>query len=152
DRAQLAQIGCRLIRRAHVRLRNDLHERDSGPIEVDIGLARVLIMQALPGILLQVKARNAHGAGSSIWKIDENGAAADDRLLVLRDLVTRGQIGVEIVFAIEYGTAIDAGIQAEPRPYGLLDAETIDHRQHPGEARIDEAHLRVRFCAKWRGS
>ena len=59
DRAQLAQVRRRLLRRAHVGLRDDLHQRDAGAVEIDIGLGRMLVVQALAGVLLQVQARDA---------------------------------------------------------------------------------------------
>src|SRR5579872_3302468 len=71
-------------------------------------------------------------------------------MLVLADLITRRQIGIEVVLAIEATDHVDVCIQAEPGAHRLGHAFAVDHRQHAGERRVDEADLRIGRRAKIR--
>ena len=145
------QIGGRLFRRAHVRLRHDLHQRHAGAVEIDIGLGRMLVMQALARILLQMQAGDADFAGLSFGKVEHDRALAHHRLGILGDLIAGGQIGVEIVLAVEHRAQIDLRVQAQAGAHRLLDADLVDHRQHAGKGRVHQADLRVRLGAEFRG-
>ena len=46
-------------RGAHVRLGDDLHQRDAGAVEIDKGIVGMLVVQALAGILLQMQPLDA---------------------------------------------------------------------------------------------
>ena len=46
---------------------------------------------------------------------------ADDRLLVLRDLIAGRQVGVEVVLAVEDAEQVDLGVEPEPGLDRLLD-------------------------------
>ena len=59
DGAQLGEIGLGLVGRAHVGLRDDLHQRHAGAVEVDIGHGRMLVVHRLAGILLQMQPLDA---------------------------------------------------------------------------------------------
>ena len=59
DRAQLAQIGAGFLGRADIGLADDLHQRHAATVEIDVGLRRILIVQRLAGILLQMQPRDA---------------------------------------------------------------------------------------------
>ena len=109
----------------------------------------MLVVQALACILFQMHAfdTNAHLA---IRHIELDRALADDRLLVLRNLIAGGQIGIEIILAIENRCEIDLCIETETGFHRLFDTEAIDHRQHAGKRRIDEADLRIGRAAKFR--
>jgi hypothetical protein len=67
-------------------------------------------------------------------------ALADDRLLVLADLVALRQVGIEIVLAVEHRALVDLRLEAEPGAHRLLDAFLVDHRQHAGHRRVDQRH------------
>ena len=69
-------------------------------------------------------------------------------LLVLRDLIARRQIGIEIVLPVEHRVQIDLRLEAEPGAHRLLDAVAVDHRQHARHRRIDEADLGVGLGAE----
>ena len=81
-RAQLAQIGAGFLGRAHIGLADDLHQRDAGAVQVDVGFRRVLVVQRLAGILLQMQARDADLARCAVGQLDLDLALADDRVLV----------------------------------------------------------------------
>ena len=83
DRAQLGEVGRRLVGRAHVGLADDLHQRHAGAVEIDIGLAGMLVVQALACVLLEMEALDADLAHLTIRQVDLDDALADDRVLVL---------------------------------------------------------------------
>jgi hypothetical protein len=49
----------------------------------------------------------------------------DDWLLVLRDLIARRQVGVEVIFAVEDAFKPNLGVETETGPDRLLDAEPV---------------------------
>ena len=150
--AQLAQVGAGLLGRANVGLGDDLHQRDAGAVEVDVGAPRVLVVQRLAGVLLQVQALDADVPAAAVRQIDGDGALADHRLLVLADLIALRQVGVEVVLPLEDRMQVDLGVEAEAGLDRLLDAEAVEHRQHAGHGRIDVRNLAVRLTAEIGGS
>ena len=80
--------------------------------------------------------------------VDDDLALADDRALVLRDLVALRQVGIEIVLAIEDGCQVDLRLEPETGAHGLRYAFGIDDRQHARHRRIDERDMGVRLAAE----
>ena len=68
-------------------------------------------------------------------------ALADDRLLVLRDLIALRQVRIEIVLPVEDAPEVDLRLEAEAGPHRLRDAFLVDHRQHARQRRIDQADM-----------
>ena len=92
-------------------------------------------------------------AVSPSLQVDEHLALADDGVLVLRDLIARRQVGIEIVLAVEHAeTRLILRLEAKAGADRLLDAFAVDDRQHAGHRRIDEADLRVGVGAEFGGS
>src|SRR6185503_14275949 len=96
DRAQLGQEGLGLFGGAQVRLRHDLHQRHAGAVEIDIGEIRMAVVQALARILLEMQALDADIDALAAVEVDRDDALADDRRLVLADLIALRQVGIEI--------------------------------------------------------
>ena len=80
--------------------------------------------------------------------VDLDLALADDRLLVLADLIALRQVGIEVVLAVEDAAQVDRRLEAEPGAHRLLDALGVDHRQHAGHRRIDERDVAVGLAAE----
>src|SRR5262249_37034194 len=59
------------------------------------------------------------------------------------------QVGKEVVLAVEDRPVVDFGLETQPGLHRLLDAETVDDRQHPGHAGVHEADLGVGFTAEF---
>ncbi len=74
----------------------------------------MLVVQRLAGVLLEMQPLDADGDGLAVVEIDDHLALADDRLLVLADLIALRQVGIEIVLAVEHRLQIDLGLQPEP--------------------------------------
>ena len=91
---------------------------------------------------------DADGEALAVGEIDGDLALADDRLLVLADLIALRQVGIEIVLPVEHRLQIDLGLEPEPRAHRLPHAFGIDHRQHAGHRGIDQRHVRVRRAAE----
>ena len=145
----LRHVGLRLLGRAHVGLGHDLHQRHAGAVEIDVGVFGMLVVDRLAGVLLQVQAldadleRLAVGAHLDL-------ALADDRALVLRDLVALRQVRIEVVLAVEHRGQVDARLEAEAGAHRLIDAGLVDHRQHAGHGRIHQRHVAVGSAAEGR--
>src|SRR6185437_12632678 len=124
-------------------LGDDLHQGDARPVQVHEAGIRVLIVQALARILLQMQALDAHTDAFTVLEVDGDLTLAHDRVLVLADLVALGQVGKEIILPVEDGTQVDLGLQAQAGADRLFDAFFVDHRQHARETGIDERDLAV---------
>ncbi len=151
DGAQLGHVRLRLLGGAHVGTRHDLHQRDARAVEVDVGIVGVLVVDRLAGVLLQMQALDADLHRLAV-DVDLDLALADDRLLVLADLIALRQVGVEVVLAVEHASEVDRRLEAEPGAHGLRDALGVDHRQHAGHRRVDQRDMAVGLGAELGGS
>ncbi len=144
DGAQLLHVGRRLVRRAHVGEGDDLHQRRAGAVEVDVGGVRVEVVDRLAGVLLQVQPLDPHREAGAVVALHLDLALADDRVLVLADLIALRQVRIEVVLPVEAGPGVDLRLQAEAGAHRLLDADAVDHRQHARHGGVDQADLLVR--------
>ena len=150
-RAQLRHVGLRLLGRAHVGLRDDLHQRDAGAVEIDVGIIRVLVVDRLAGVLLQMQALDADLHRLAV-DVDLDLALADDRAACTGDLIALRQIGIEVVLAVEDALQVDLRLEAEAGAHRLRDAFRVDHRQHAGHRRVDQRDVAVGLGAECRRS
>ena len=109
---------------------------------------RVHVVDRLAGVLLQVQALDADLHHGAVVQLDLEEALTDDGVLELADLIALRQVGIEVVLAVEPRPRIDLGVQAQARLHRLLDAVSVDHRQHARKGRVHQAHLLVRSGAK----
>jgi hypothetical protein len=142
QRVQRARVLHRLDARAHVGLGDDLQQRRAGAVEVDPGHAVEVLVQALAGVLLEVRARQPHAARPALQH-EVDPAALDDRHLVLADLVALGKVGVEVVLAREDRQRRDARTDGQAEADGALDRTAVGHRQRAGQRKVDCAGLGV---------
>jgi hypothetical protein len=70
---------------------------------------------------------------------DGQTAVARQRLLVLRDLIALGQVGVEITLAGENAGASDIAIEGQGDAQGKLDGIAVDDGQYAGHSGADRA-------------
>src|SRR5215471_10934576 len=83
-----------------------------------------------------------------VGHVEAHPAVPDHRLLVLRDLIAGREVRVEVVLALEDARQVDFGGETEPGLDRLLDAKTVDDRQHPRKRGIDRRDLGVWFGTK----
>ena len=107
----------------------------------------MLVVQRFASVLLQMQALDANALGVAI-NVNLDFALADDRLLVLRDLIALGQIRIEIILPVEDGARVDFSLEAEARANGLGHALFVDDWQHAGHCRIDQRYVAVGFGPK----
>ena len=79
----------------------------------------MLVVQRLAGVLLQMQPLDADRDGLAAVEVDHDLALADDRRLVLADLIALRQIRIEIVLAVEHRAQIDLRVEAEPGAHRL---------------------------------
>jgi hypothetical protein len=144
QRVHLLHVGDRLLRRAQVGLRDDLHERGARAVEVDARDPRQPLVQTLAGILLEVRAGDADALDRTVLEHDADRAVGHDRQLVLADLIALRQVGVEVILAREHGGPGDARVDCEPELHGHAHRLGVQHRQHTRIAEVDEVRLCVR--------
>ena len=70
-----------------------------------------------------------------------------DRLVVLRDLIVLGHVGIEVVLAMEY-RRFHRAVQRLTNGHCVLDGLVIEHRQRTGQAEADRAHVGVGLVAE----
>ena len=140
DGAQLLQIRTGFVGGADLWLRDHLHERHARTIEVDQRAA--WHVGELASVLLEVDSLEMDPPRrGTIADLDP--AALDQRQVVLRDLVPLDEIWVGIVLAIELGGLRDLGVHCQAGEQGVLDRHAVHHRQDPGHAQTDRAHVGI---------
>src|SRR5262245_10676911 len=108
------------------------------------------IVQALACILLEMEPLDADGNTVAVLEIDSHRSFANDRGLVLADLIALRQIGVEIVLPVENRFEIDLCLEPEPGEDCLPHAFLIDYRQHAGHRGINQRNMAVGRSAELR--
>lgn len=71
-----------------------------------------------------------------------------DRQVELRGLEVLRQIGVVIVFAVEFAEAGDLAVQCEAGADSVFEDFLIQDRQHARQAETDRAYIGIRICAE----
>jgi hypothetical protein len=159
-RAQRAQVGDRLLRRADVRLGDDLDQRNAGAIQIhvrDVPSHHGRVVDRLARVLLHVDAREAH-ARHLFPGVSPDGNVQPplrgDGLFVLGDLVALGQIRIEVVLAGEDGAFVHGTVGGERRAHGELHRALVEYRQHARQGQADRMHavIRRRAIAHRRGT
>ena len=128
---------------AHVGFGDDFQERCAGAIEVDAGHAFKVFVQRFAGVFFKVRARDAHGF-FGVADLDRQRAAFDDRDRELADLIALGQVGIEIILAVEYVVAVDGRTERQPQLDRAFDRAAIQYRQHARQRDVHCARLCVR--------
>src|SRR3546814_9243138 len=78
-----------------------------------VGLRRVLVVDRLAGVLLQVQALDADLAGIAVLEGEHEGPLADDGVKGRRELIALRQVGVEVVREREQRGQVEVGVQAQ---------------------------------------
>ena len=139
---QPLEIFADLVGAANVRLRHDLNERHAAAVVVHIGIAAAVYQ--LARVLLDVDTRQADlFAGRQLYI-----AVLAQRFIKLRDLISLGQVGIHIVFAVHLGNGVDGAVGDQPRHDRIAHRLPVELGQRAGQADADRAAVRVRLTAE----
>ncbi len=119
-RAQLGEVGARLLGRAHVGLGHALDERHAGAVVVDEGVLGLpdpspgTHVRGLARVLLHVDARDADRPSLAV-DLDLEPPADAHGKVVLADLVVLRHVGIEVVLPVEQRAGRDRPSRARAR-------------------------------------
>ena len=143
--AQQVEPVARLLGRAQVGLGHDLRQRRATAVVVDdrrvraVDAAGLADVHELRRVLLEVDAVQPHVAQV---------AACAERDVVLGDLVALGEVGIEVVLAVEDRPRGDLAAERQPHHQPEVDGLGVGHRQRAGQPEADRAGARVRLLAE----
>ena len=90
-------------------------------------------MLEFAGVFFEVDADDADLLGAAL-AVDFDPAALAQGLLVLRDLVALGQVGIDVVFARKNAAGLDLAMEGHAGHNRQLDGAAVDHGQGTGLA------------------
>src|SRR5262249_62171763 len=82
-------------------------------------------------------------------EIDDDLALADERVLVLADLIALRQVWIKIVLPVEDRVEIDLRLQPKPSADRLRQAALVDDWKHSGHGGLDPTHMWVWLAAEF---
>ena len=133
DLLQPREIFVSFVGRRDIWFADNLNQRYSAAVEIDSGLLRGVrksFMQALARILLQMEACNANFLRSAL-AVDLNPPMFGQRPVVLRNLISLGQVRVEVILPRKDRSLIYAGIQGHRGQHRKFHRLAIQHGQRP---------------------
>src|SRR5258708_20653404 len=99
-------------------------------------------MGALARVGFEMGPRDANNLFPAVY-LNGDATLSYDRLVVLANLVTHGQIGIEVVFAVELTEALRFRAQSKSGTRGKVQGFFVQYRQRAGQAEIDVIDQRV---------
>ena len=154
DLFQAGEVFVSFIGRSNVGLADDFDQRHAAAIQIDgrgfRGLGEAF-MQALAGVFFQMHAGDADLLGAAT-DFDLDGAMLGQGLVILRNLVALGQVGIEIILAGENRSFVDAAVQRHGRQRGELHCFAVQHRQRSRQTQADGTNIGVGRIAEMSGA
>ena len=148
---QFFEIGRCLLRRPDIRFADDFDQRRAGPVQVNIAFRFMFGMDEFAGVLFHVDPGQAD-ASCPAAAFNLNKAVLGNGQIKLGDLVSFGQVRVEIVFAGKLVGPGDPAVCGKRHSDGIINDFFVQHRQHAGHAETDRAGVGVRLCSKGSGT
>ncbi len=154
DLLQAGEVFVSFVGRSDVRLADDFDQRHAAAIQIDgrsfRGVGEAFV-QALARVFFQVQAGDADLLRAAV-DLDLDGAMLGQRLVVLRNLVALGQVGIEIILAGKDRSFVDAAVQRHGRQRGELHCLAVQHRQGSRQAQADGTDVGVGRIAEVGGA
>ena len=150
DLPELLEIGRSFLRRADVRIAHDFEKRHAAAVQVDVGIVADIV-DRLARILLDVDPDEAD-LPASLAGIDMDRAFTADRLLVLRDLVAFGQVGIKIVLPGQHRMGRNGAPECKAELDGILHDPPVEDRKGARQRKADRAYIVVRRPAELSGT
>src|SRR5215469_14557314 len=107
-------------------------------------------MQALAGVFFQMHACDANALASASLRGDFDVAVLGKRLVVLRDLVALGEIGIEVILAGKDRVLANLAVEGHRREYREFHRQSIEHRESAWQPEAHRTNIRVRRIAELR--
>src|SRR5436190_71979 len=85
---------------------------------------------------------------SPAGRIETFASARSEGDVVLADLVALGEVGIEVVLAVEDGSRRGLAAERQPDHQAELDRSLVHDRQAAGMTEADRAGVRVRLVAE----
>ncbi len=130
---------------AKIGLGDDFDQRRTATVQVDIGIfARIFkpVVDTLAGVIFHVDAGDADALPDALH-LNLDIAVLGKRLVVLRDLIALGKVGIKIVLAREYRFRIHRTVQRQSRFDAQFHGLAAQYRQRAGQAEANRAHIRI---------
>jgi len=96
----------------------------------------------LARILLHVRPGDADGFFSAVH-LNLNFAVFGNRQFELRNLISLGQVGIEVIFSGKLIALVDSEIAGQRQLDGVMDNLPVQHGQGPGHAETDRAGMGI---------
>jgi hypothetical protein len=122
-------------------------QRHAGAVQVHVGLGGRSVVNRLAGVFLHVDAGDPDPPGPLSVHLDLDPASGREGLLVLRDLIALGKVGIEVVLASEDRARMHLAVGREPGANGVLHRHSIQDRQRTREREADRAGVVVGIIA-----
>ena len=100
-------------------------------------------MGVFSSVLFQMSAGNANAFSCPIWQSNFNPTFLGNRLIVLRNLIALGKVGIKIVFACEDRLGIDAAVQRQGSLQSKFNCLPIQNRESAGEPETNGTNIGV---------
>ncbi len=122
------------------RLGDDFEQGDSGTIQVHqrITLPTLDDVREFAGVFFHMYSPDAH-ALLPFGCFHHHPAVGGQRLLVLRDLISLGEVRVKVAFARKDTGVVDFAIERQGHAQGIVHRGAVNHRQHAGHPCADRA-------------
>ena len=106
-------------------------------------------MQRFARVLFHVDARHADPL-RDIVDLDFQPAILGQRLIVLRNLISLGQVGIEVILAGKTRPGIDGAVQRQRRLHRHGHGFPVQHRERAWQAEAHRANIGIRRIAEMR--
>ncbi|VVB64759.1 Uncharacterised protein [uncultured archaeon] len=132
---QLVQEDPGLLGRAQIGLCDHFQQRHAAPVVIDhrvLGLVNCSCMNQTPGVLLHVGSSNSY-LPLAVIAFYQQMASCGQRIVVLADLRSLGQIRIVVVLPVEESLLLDLAVQGQTHPDAVLNSFLVENRQGPGQ-------------------
>ena len=108
-------------------------------------------MQGLTGIFLEMCAGNPDAFLGAILKLNIQMPQANNRQLILGDLIALGQVRIEIILAGKNGAFTHLCLDSQTKHGGHTHGLLVKYRQYTGHTQIDGTGLSIGLGTIGRG-
>jgi hypothetical protein len=95
-------------------------------------------------IFFQMNPFDSHRVGLTVIPHNFEGPVFAKWAFILRDLISFGQVRIEIIFSCKSGTPIDPAVEGQSGTDTVLNRLFVQDRKGTGLARADRADMTVR--------